>query len=293
MESEKIENYGVKNEDCNDVQFGEEKENNNTTDNQEDLSKYTLVDHLDEDEPIPGQELCLFSFLSPEGVLNCNIRALKFRGAFADTDEGRKKLGERIKQLEEKDKYFKIFQGESGKWLEFDPPSTRVEKEVSTNKEHQKILDAQHKQRMHKLNELAGRHKELIDKKDSGKKERITETQKAGAASDILSKKKDEKQPEVKEETKPQKNKSNDRQLALERTKERLRKRLAEKQEKNKVEEMKKEEQSDDKLSEKIKVVRKVSEELEGKKNQLATAEENIAKIKKLLEDSKKNKEQK
>ena len=150
-------------EDVN-VKFGEEydRENLDNTDNneKEDLSKYTVIDgdNLDEDEPIKGQEYCIFSFMSPEGIMNCNVRAVKFRGAFGSLEEAEKYAGE----LEKKDKYFKIFCGESGKWLDFDPPLSRVEREKSSNPEHQKILDETSKHRMNKINELAGKHKELM-----------------------------------------------------------------------------------------------------------------------------------
>src|SRR5207248_1218347 len=102
-----------------------------TENKKEDLSKYTLVDHLDEDEVIKGQNFCLFSFMSPEGIMNCNVRALKFRGAYATEQEAEK----RVEELEKQDKYFKIFVGETGKWLEFDPPASRVARTKSSNKD--------------------------------------------------------------------------------------------------------------------------------------------------------------
>ena len=155
-------------------------------DDSKDLSNYTIVDadHLDEDQPIRGQEYCLFSFLSPEGVMNCNVRSVKFRGAFPSMERAE----EYAKTLESKDKYFKIFIGESGKWLDFDPPTNRVEREMTSNKDHQQILDAQAKQRMEKINTLAGKYKASIDKKDAGKKDRINELKKAGAATDANNK---------------------------------------------------------------------------------------------------------
>lgn len=143
-----------------------------------DMSKYTVVDHLDEDKPPRGQEYCIFSFLSPEGIMNCNVRALKFRGAYSTMEEAQKAAEE----LEKTDKYFKIFIGESGKWLEFDPPESRVEKEMSSNKDQQQMINARRQQRMEKLNTLAGKHKENVDKKDAGKEERAKELQKAGVA---------------------------------------------------------------------------------------------------------------
>jgi hypothetical protein len=146
-----------------------------------DLSKYTVIDHLDEDVPIKGQEYCLFSFLSPEGVMNCDVRALKFRGAYPTMADAEKA----VKRLEKKDKYFKIFIGETGKWLDFDPPVSRVEREMSTNEKEQELLDAQRQHRMNKINDLAGKYKETVNKQTTCKDERIKEIQKAGASADV------------------------------------------------------------------------------------------------------------
>ena len=78
-----------------------------------DLSKYTVLDadNLDEDDPIEGQEYALFSFMSPEGIMNCNIRAFKFRGAIPTMEKAK----EHAEKLKKKDIYFKIHLGESGK----------------------------------------------------------------------------------------------------------------------------------------------------------------------------------
>jgi hypothetical protein len=157
-----------------------------------DLSNYTVLDadNLDEDTPIPGQEFALFSFMSPEGIMNCNVRAFKFRGAFPTLDKAR----EYADQLKKKDVYFKIHAGETGKWLEFDPPEDHVEQVVAGNKKQQKIIDAQRKSRMDKMNELAGRHKQKIDKTDRGAETRIEESKKAGAAEDYANKKRTKSQ---------------------------------------------------------------------------------------------------
>ena len=184
------------------VKFGKpesESDGEDTATKNEDLSNYTVVDadHLSEDPVIPGQQYCLLSFMSPEGIMNCNVRAVKFRGAFPSLKEAQK----HAEKLEKEDKYFKILAGETGKWLDFDPPAAKVEKEVSSNKEYQKILDAQTKQRMDKLNTLAKKHKDIVDKKDKGKEARKTEANKAVAASDAVEKhniKKQEKQEKVK-----------------------------------------------------------------------------------------------
>lgn len=231
-----------------DVQFGvesdeepEEESKRETT--KPDLSKYTVVDadHLDEDAPIKGQEFCLFSFMSPEGIMNCNVRAVKFRGAYPTMAEAEKKA----KELEKTDKYFKIFIGDSGKWLDFDPPVSRVDREMSTNREHQKILDHQRKQRMDKINALAGKHKELTDKKENGKTERIQESKKAGAASDAVDKQRTKKQEKLEQQQeKQQKAHANSRVVALDNAKARLRKRLEASQNKKALQNMSNEERT-------------------------------------------------
>jgi hypothetical protein len=266
--------------------------------------KYTVVDvdHLDEDTPIRGQEYCLFSFMSPEGLMNCNVRAVKFRGAFGTMAEAEKKA----RELEKIDKYFQIYIGESGKWLDFNPPVSRVEQEKSSNKEHQKILDAQRKQRMDKMNVLAGKHKEMIDKKDKGKSERITESQKAGAASDAVDKQKNKKQEKIEaKQEKQEKIYANSRDAKKEQLKAKMKKRLEETQNKKTLERMSKEDklgksgkvdevieskpQTDntsaktDDVNIKSKVVEKATTELEDKKRKLDEADRNIEKIKQLM----------
>lgn len=277
---------------CEQLQHDKNIEQNTTY--QEDLSRYTVVDHLDEDDPIPGQDYCLFSFLSPEGVMNCNVRAVKFRGAYPTMDAAKKAAME----LEKKDKYFKIFIGDSGKWLDFDPPSSKVEREMSSNKDHQKILDAQRKQRMEKINALAGKYKENIDKTDNGKKERIEESKKAGAASDAVDKQRSKKQEkQEKQQEKRVITQANSRNASLEKTKERMRKRIAESKNKKILENMGKEDIELRKLEEanqmkqdniinideKVKVVHKASADLDDKKAKLNEADRNIENIKQLL----------
>jgi hypothetical protein len=198
------------------VSFGSSSCENLDVKTTQDLSNYTVVDHLDEDAPIRGQEYCLFSFLSPEGVMNCDVRALKFRGAYPSMEEAEKA----VRKLEKKDKYFKIFIGESGKWLDFDPPVSRVEKEMSTNEKEQELLDAQRQQRMTKINDLAGKYKNNVDKQNACKNERIKEIQKAGAGADNSTSSSTVEQRPTETKSKVRKNES---------AKERLQRRLAEK----------------------------------------------------------------
>jgi hypothetical protein len=273
-------------------------------DSTKDLSKYTLVDpdNLDEDEPIRGQEFCLMSFMSPEGIMNCNVRAVKFRGAFSNIEDAKK----RAKELEKKDKYFKIFIGETGKWLDFDPPSSRVEEECSSNPGTQNIINQQRKQRMKKLNDLATVTKQKIDNEDKGGKERRNESKKAGAASDAVEKQRTKKQETAtkQEEKQTAKRQANPRTTAIENTKAKLKKRLADIQNNKIKAELAKEDRSGKvedpglqqsieqsvrqsvepiSLDEKIKVVGKASVDLEEKKAALDAVDTNIAKIRNLM----------
>lgn len=260
----------------------------------DDLSKYTVVDadNLDEDDPIKGQEYCILSFMSPEGIMNCNVRAVKFRGAFPTLAAAEKYASE----LEKKEKYFKIFCGESGKWLDFDPPVSKVQREKSSNPQHQKILDNHAKHRMQQINELAGKTKAHLDKEDKGKKEKIDETKKAGAADDLVDKKRNKKKAKAKngdeQETQTQKNNHGMKEVEEMRTKmrERLKERRAKKESQKDTSDKSNKQTDGSNLEKKIKMVGKISEELEEKKANLETAERNIAKIKKLMEERKKRK---
>ena len=266
--------------------FGRDIDNNDTFVEQKkseiDMSKYTVVDadHLDEDKVDDSQKYSLFSFLSPEGIMNCNIRAVKFRGAFSSMEEAEKA----VKELEKEDPYFKIFIGESGKWLEFDPPVERVEKEKSTNKQQQRIIDEQRKQRMAKMNELAGKHKQNIDKKEKGKKERIEESKKSGAADHEIDKRRNKKnetknkspQNETKSESGPETEIRSSRNMS---TRERLRKKLAEKQAKAQNEKRMKELENSD-MDKKVESINKINSDLQEENNKIEKTEQNIQKIK-------------
>ena len=74
-----------------------------TKPNGESNPKY--VDLLEEDKPIAGQKFVCLSFVSPEGLMNCNTRGIKIRGTY-NTYEQAKKACE---LLNKKDKYFEIF----------------------------------------------------------------------------------------------------------------------------------------------------------------------------------------
>lgn len=259
-----------------DVTFGQTTYDNDTKQELVDTKNYTVIDHLDEDDIILSQRYCLLSFMSPEGIMNCNTRAVKFRGAFATLEEAEKCAAE----LEKKDGYFKIFVGETGKWLPCDPNTSMVEQEKTSNPQHQQILDAQAKQRMSKINELAGKTKQLIDKNARGRKDMMNERKKEGAAQDIVDRKRQRQNTTSDTTQSSRKQQTHGSKSKLEAMKERMRKKLIEKQnlEKTSVN-----------LSNKIEVVSKSSAEVVTNREKLEQADRNIEKIRALMAQKRNN----
>lgn len=95
------------------------------------MSTTKYIDHLTEDEPIKNQLWVCMSFLSPEGIKNCSLRALKIRGVYATRPEA----DARAKELQDIDPYFHVFVGEVGKWLPWDPDPNSVQDQEYQNKE--------------------------------------------------------------------------------------------------------------------------------------------------------------
>lgn len=81
------------------------------------------VDLLSEDKKINGQNYFCVSFLSPEGVKNTSLRAIKIRGVYNTYEEAKK----RSEELGKDDQYFDIYVGEIGKWLAWNPDPTTAE----------------------------------------------------------------------------------------------------------------------------------------------------------------------
>jgi DNA repair exonuclease SbcCD ATPase subunit len=130
------------------------------------------IDYLDEDPAIRGQEWICVSFLSPEGVKNCNIRGFKFRGAFGTRLEAEA----HAKQIQEKlDPDFHIYVGEGFKWLPWDQDPETVENQEYHEKE---------------LNELMKASKEnLLLKKQHENERKKQKMQEAMTGNDTLKKK--------------------------------------------------------------------------------------------------------
>lgn len=134
-----------------------------------DSSKYTQIDNLDEDEVISNQLFVCISFISPEGLMNCNIRGVKIRGAYATEQEARA-AAEKIRK---KDKFFDVFVGEMGKWLPWDPDPMHVKEAKYGNKKLNKIMKKVHEQNNDDLNELVGRKKETIVNSKKSHRDRV------------------------------------------------------------------------------------------------------------------------
>lgn len=134
--------------------------------------KYTTIDCLDEDDPIQRQKFVIMSFISPEGIMNCNVRGLKIRGVFETEAEAQKK----VKELQKKDKHFDILIGEVGKWMPWDPSTRQVEKIKYRNKNLNKIMEKVHQNELKTLNEVVGRKKEMLDVETKAHRARVKET---------------------------------------------------------------------------------------------------------------------
>ena len=94
------------------------------------------IDYLKEDELLNSQKFVCISFVSPDGIKNCNVRALKIRGSYSTREEAE----ERAKELQKFDSDFHIFVGEVGKWLPFDPKPEEVKDEYYYEEELQKLM---------------------------------------------------------------------------------------------------------------------------------------------------------
>jgi hypothetical protein len=108
-----------------------------------DHNKGKNIDNLFEDPIIPTQQWCCISFVSPEGLKNCNLRAVKIRGVYSTREEANK----RAKFLQSIDPDFHIFVGELGKWLGWDPDPNSIEDQEYSDKKLQKLVSEYKKNR--------------------------------------------------------------------------------------------------------------------------------------------------
>ena len=158
-----------------------------------DMEKYTKIDNLDEDNG--DMSYVLVSFVSPEKVMNCNMRGLKLRhyrnrpAIFTEYEAAQKAAAE----LNEKDKYFDIFVMPTGRWCAWDPSPddrTKVESEKWNNPEQQQLMDnletmnlKKQERELQELNALVGKKKDMIEQGNKEYKSRVSESIKEGVKS--------------------------------------------------------------------------------------------------------------
>jgi hypothetical protein len=120
------------------------------------MSERLEKDYLDEDTPISKQNYIVFTFLSPEQVINYKKRAVKPFAVF----DSRQDAIAYVEKLEETDKYTDIYVGEIGKWIIWAPDVNR--RNFKNEQEYINVMLKKEKE----LNELARRIKDKIDKSD-------------------------------------------------------------------------------------------------------------------------------
>lgn len=154
----------------------------------DDMKKYTKIDNLDEDPVVDSGRFFLVSFISPEGVMNCNMRGLKIRTyknkvVFQTLEEAKVAADE----INKKDKYFHVFVGETGKWMGWDPaPDDRkfVEEEKWDNENQNEIMQGLRKREENKvkeLNALVGKKKDMVNKEKKTHDKRVKDALKKNA----------------------------------------------------------------------------------------------------------------
>lgn len=251
-------------------------ESSNQENEQTVSNKYTVVDHLDEDAPIPGQNWVCLSFVSPEGIMNTKIRAVKIRGVFATEGEARN----HAEELQKKDKYFDTFVGEVGKFLAWDPDPNTIKDVQYKDKKLNKIMQAQQKKQLEQINELVGRKKEMIDKKEKGHERRVADKIISGSNEEGTSAYKKEKNKEPEKNEQKQTSKSSAQNL--EKIRARMRKNLEDRT-KSKTDGVKIESELEQKFNEQNNNINERLENINIKKNTKSAVESNIDKIKKYM----------
>lgn len=162
-------NISYKDDELDDQVFETNEVINQDTESKNVENKYTKIDNLDEDPVIKRQQFACISFVSPEGVMNTSIRAVKIRGVYESHEEAIK----RCEELKNIDKYFDVFVGEVGKWLAWDPDPHTCENTIYRDEKQDKIM----KQNLNnnKMNELVGRKKEILEKGWDSEKRRVAD----------------------------------------------------------------------------------------------------------------------
>ena len=250
---------------------------------EEDMSKYTKIDNLDEDK---GEEsYVLVSFASPEGIMNCTVRALKIRvynnqSVFRTFEQA----NVAAKELNKVDKYFPIFVMPCGKWCAWDPSpddKTKVADQKWADPAQQKLmdgLDAVEKKKLEQerqereskeMNALVGKTKDKINVSSKDHKKRVANSITQGINE------KDVSHKEAPQKEAPQKElKSNSHSHDSSKLKDKLRAKL----------EAKRKEESDKNPSELSSKVDALTEQVKETSQVSSKLDENINKAKELLQ---------
>jgi hypothetical protein len=148
------------------------------------------IDYLDDDPVIHGQEWICVSFLSPEGIKNCKMRGLKFRGAFSTREEAEN----HAKMIQEKlDPDFHIFVGEGFKWLPWNPEPDSVENQEYYEKELNDLMKST-KENLYLKKQHENERKKKFMEQAMENKQKLTEQQRADNIKEKLRKKHTKKQ---------------------------------------------------------------------------------------------------
>lgn len=173
----------------------------------------TEIDYLSEDDlPENSHTHICYSFMSPEGVRNCTMRAIKTRGTFKSLEDAKAACP----AIQAKHPNHHIYVGPVGMWNPWDPDPNSCKDQVYAEKEMQELSKAYNEnQEKGKLMEKQ-RQRELMETtiKDSkktavSKKDQIVDRLKNKLNNNKLQKEIDDNRPkpgqcdELKEEVKP------------------------------------------------------------------------------------------
>lgn len=255
-------------------------------------NKYTMIDNLDEDDPIvydgkegrPGRLKKplwgIFSVVTPEGVMNTKMRCFKVRGVFEDYETAVKwadKIGE--------NDVFDVFVGDLYKWLPLDSDTDKATHVQYRNKKEQKLIM---QQRENEMNELVGRKKALLEKEKKGSRRRkadriLSGRAETGGASMVDAEKEEEnsKKKKKQKQKKPKMSRNANREVTMSRMKRLVleRKRKKEEEEEKKLREDQKRQESN---------ISQREENLKAKEKGLNDLESNISEIRDRLRSKKK-----
>ena len=252
--------------------------------------KYTKIDTLDEDKVIPSQRFYCISFISPEGIMNCKTRGIKVRSVHSTFEEADKVA----KKFRDQDKYFDVGVAEIGKWCPWDPTPEQTKKTKYKGKDQNEIMRKIQEKELGDLNEVVGRHKNQVDTGKKTHKNRVARSMKDNLNSfnedqtnQAGNEEKEEKESARNRGRKPvNSNRQKDRELAMNR----LRKR---KEQKDRQGAEKMEEGIDDqkkKIEEESKRIREKELAVAEIKKQSSAVNDKVAKMKKQLEEKRKQK---